>query len=232
MSHSGIQSVRICAESISGHVSLIMSHTPNSPGQSFAEGPDSTSVTLLERIKLRDPDGWQRLTDLYSPLVYRWCRHCRLGPEDAADVVQEVFVAVARRAEQFRRERPSDSFRGWLWTIAQNKIRDHFRQHQGKLDAEGGTIAQQRLGQIAEELSSSSGSFAEAGQDSSLEHRAVELARASVEDRTWQAFWKLTVEDIPAAEVAERLGMSVPAVYKAKYRVMRLVRKELDDLIE
>ena len=209
-----------------------MSHNSNSPSHSPAEGPDSTSVTLLDRIKRRDPDGWQRLTDLYSPLVYRWCRHCQLRPEDAADVVQEVFAAVARNVENFRRERAADSLRGWLWTIAQNKIRDHFRRQQGALEAEGGTVAQQRLAQIAEELSSSSGSFAEAGQDSSLEHRAVELARASVEDRTWQAFWKLTVEDVPAAEIAEQLGMSVPAVYKAKYRVMRLVRKELDDLIE
>ncbi len=196
------------------------------------EGPERTSVTLLDRVKQSDAVGWERLSDLYSPLVYRWCRKCQVRPEDAADVVQEVFAAVARNINNFRRERSSDSFRGWLWTITHNKIRDHFRRRQDEAQAEGGTMAQARMADIAEQLSSSSGSFAKAGQDSSLEHRAVELARASVEDRTWQAFWKMTVEDVPAAEIAEQLGMSVPAVYKAKYRVMRLVRKELEDLIE
>jgi len=214
-----------------GNADFVMSHNLNSPSQSPGEGPESTSVTLLDRIKRRNPDGWQRLTDLYGPLVYRWCRQCQVRPEDAADVVQEVFAAVARSVENFRRERPGDSFRGWLWTIAHNKIRDHFRRRHDEAQAEGGTIAQHRMAEVAEQLTSSSGSFVASGQDSSLEHRAVELARASVEDRTWQAFWKLTVEDVPAAEIAEQLGMSVPAVYKAKYRVMRLVRKELDDLI-
>jgi RNA polymerase sigma-70 factor (ECF subfamily) len=60
----------------------------------------------------------------------------------------------------------------------------------------------------------------------------VELARAGVEDRTWQVFWQLTVEGLPAAEVAGRHGMTVAAVYKAKYRVMRLVRRELDDVVD
>jgi RNA polymerase sigma-70 factor (ECF subfamily) len=71
-----------------------------------------------------------------------------------------------------------------------------------------------------------------AQQGTSPKQRAVELARAGVEDRTWQVFWQMTVDKLPAAEVAKQLGMSVAAVYKAKYRVMRLVRRELDDLVD
>jgi hypothetical protein len=40
-----------------------------------------------------------------------------LQPSDAADTLQEVFEAVAVHLPDFRRDQPSDTFRGWLWTI-------------------------------------------------------------------------------------------------------------------
>jgi hypothetical protein len=112
----------------------------------------SISTSLLDRVKARQPAAWECLVDLYAPEVYRWCRQSGLQGEDTADVVQEVFTAVAAHVEQFRRERPGDSFRGWLWTITRNKIRDHFRHRQGQPQAAGGTDAQQQLGQIPDSL--------------------------------------------------------------------------------
>ncbi len=201
--------------------------------ETSSEGaPDSTSSSLVDRIKQRDSDAWQRLADLYSPLVYGWCRHLGVPADDAGDVLQEVFLAVARGIARYRHDREGDTFRGWLWTITQNKVRDHFRNRRAESQATGGTDAQQRLAQIPDELPSTWTSPPPAGQCLSPEQRAVELARAGVEDRTWQAFWRLTVEGLPAAEIAEQLGMSVAAVYKAKYRVMRLVRRELEDLVD
>lgn len=208
----------------------------NSDGSNSSRSADnasgSTATSLLERVKARDSEGWQRLVDLYGPLVYRWCRKCGLRPEDTEDISQEVFKAVATHIAGFRRDRPDDSFQGWLWTITHNKIRDHLRRQQGKPEAAGGTQAQQRLAEIAEQLSASSIASAASGEETALEHRAVELARAGVEDRTWQAFWLVTIEGKPVADVADQLEMTPSAVYKAKYRVMRLVRSELDDLIE
>jgi hypothetical protein len=45
----------------------------------------STSSGLLERVRERDADAWRRLAKLYTPLVYRWARHCNLQSSDAAD---------------------------------------------------------------------------------------------------------------------------------------------------
>ncbi len=42
-------------------------------GSAF-ETSSSTSTSLLRRVKARDPDAWQRLVNLYGPLVYRWAR--------------------------------------------------------------------------------------------------------------------------------------------------------------
>ena len=65
-----------------------------------------------------------------------------------------------------------------------------------------------------------------------LLHRGLELVRADFEERTWQAFWRCTIEGHPAAEVAADLGMRVDAVYQAKARVLRRLRQELGDLLD
>ena len=88
------------------------------------EEAGETGTTLLARIKNKDPDGWERFVHLYSPLIYRWCRQSGLNETDAADVGQEVFHAVARGIENFHRTQVGGTFRGWLRTIVQNKLRD------------------------------------------------------------------------------------------------------------
>jgi len=194
--------------------------------------PGSVSSSLLQRVRLRDPEAWQRLVQLYGPQVYLWARQSGLQTQDAADIVQEVLTAVATHIEGFRRDRPDESFRGWLWTITRNKVRDHFRGLEGQAQAEGGTDAQRRLAQIPEHSADTSATSHHGGADAALERRALELVRAKVEDRTWQAFWRVTVDGRPVDEVAQELGMSGAAVYKSKYRVMRLVRNMLSDLLE
>ncbi len=191
-------------------------------------GPESTSSSMLERARTGDTEAWRRLSDLYSPLIYRWCRQFDLQAADAADVAQDVFAAVLASLKAYHRDRPGDSFRGWLWTITRNKVRDHLRRRQGQPQAEGGTEAQERLVRVpAREPEASA-----PDQDNSLEHRAVELIRAGVEERTWRAFWLVTVEKRDATAVAEQLGISLQAVYDAKYRVRRRIRQHLDGLIE
>jgi RNA polymerase sigma-70 factor, ECF subfamily len=188
-------------------------------------------MSLLGRAKAGESIAWGQLVELYAPLIYEWCRRNGLQGDDAADVAQEVFSAVSKSFESFRRDRPGDSFRGWLWTIARNKIRDHFRRLQGAAQGAGGTRAQERLAEIPEpsaELSASSSP----GDGNCLERRAIELVRAGVEERTWQAFWRVAVEDEDAATVAESLAISVQAVYDAKYRIRRKVRQELDGLLD
>ncbi len=192
----------------------------------------STSTSLLGRAKAGEGQAWHRLVDLYTPLIYEWCRRQGLQAEDASDVGQEVFVAVARSIDGFRRDRPNDSFRGWLWTITRNKIRDHFRNRKGQPDAQGGTDAQRRLAEVPEQPPDASHSSLPGKAGDSLQQRAVELVHASVEERTWQAFWRVAVEGEEVAAVARELGISVQAVYDAKYRIRRKIRQELDGLIE
>jgi RNA polymerase sigma-70 factor (ECF subfamily) len=201
------------------------------PGPAGGESPPSsaTSRSLLQRARSADAGAWDRLVALYGPLVLHWCRHGGLRPEDAADVFQEVFQAVAAHLGGFRKEREADTFRGWLRTITRNKVRDFFRRQGREPGAVGGTDAHRRLAQLpapAEE--GPDGAEAERG----LFRRALDLIRGEFEERTWQAFWRTTVAGQAAKDVAADLGMSPGAVRVAKSRVLHRLREELGDLME
>jgi RNA polymerase sigma-70 factor (ECF subfamily) len=193
---------------------------------------DSSSIssTLLERVQAQRPEAWERLVELVGPVVYRWCRQSGVACEDAADLVQEVFGAVARGVGDFRRTGPNDSFRAWLATITRNKIRDHFRRRQLRAQARGGTDAQEQLLEVRQPSDPTPPSDGQQ-EDGLLARRALELVRAEFEDRTFEAFWRTAVEGQSPADVAQDLGTSVAAVYQAKSRVLRRLRQELDDLL-
>ncbi len=183
----------------------------------------STSSSLLQGARAGENEAWRRLVGRYAQIVYARCRRVGIGPDDAQDVVQEVFSSTATHLCEFRYRSPTDSFRSWLKTITHNKIADHFRRQGAQPKAEGGSAAQQRFAELATEPLAGSASDSAIG-DTRL-HKVLEIANASVEELTWQAFWQLTVEERTAADVAEQLGMGTKAVYEAKYRVSRLIRK-------
>ncbi|HJT78637.1 MAG TPA: sigma-70 family RNA polymerase sigma factor [Gemmataceae bacterium] len=201
---------------------------PDSGGRS--PSPAATSRSLLDRARADDAAAWDRLVGLYAPLVLHWCRRWGLREEDAADVFQEVFQAVATHLAGFRKEAPGDTFRGWLRTITHNKVRDHFRRRGREPGGVGGSEAQRRLAQIPAPPEEESADDERAEQG--LFHRALELIRGEFEERTWQAFWRTAVEGGAAHDVAAELGMSPGAVRVAKSRVLQRLREELGDLQE
>jgi RNA polymerase sigma-70 factor, ECF subfamily len=206
---------------------FVMAHSGNATDRPGSAASGSTSTSLLERVKARDAEAWRRLVKLYGPLVYRWCRQSGRGAEEADDIVQEVFSAVAQHVGTFRHEQPSDSFRAWLATITRHKISDSLRRRHGEAPAQGGTAAQQRLLQLPE---LSCPSTDQPGDDDTPWHRSLELVRAEFEDRTWRAFWRVVVDGQTPADVADEFGLTIHAVYKAKSRVLRRVRQELGGL--
>jgi RNA polymerase sigma-70 factor (ECF subfamily) len=193
-----------------------------------------TPSSLLVRV--RSPEdrrswesAWRRLVDLYSPVVYAWCLGAGLQPADAADVGQEVFLTVARKLGQFRRDREADSFRGWLYAIARNKVRDWAR-HRGASGANGDEDLLEQL--EAPQRGPSDPPVSDTQESRLFYRRALDLVQGEFEPRSWQAFWGVVVEGQPPADIAARLGMTANAVYLAKSRVLRRLREEFDGLVE
>ncbi len=195
---------------------------------SFASAASSTSLSLLQRVKDQHPDAWPRLVRLYGPLVFHWCRRAGLSAHDAADVVQEVWIAVARNISDFRRDRPTDTFRGWLRRITQYKVVDRWRDPEPS--AIGGSDARGMFEQVADKIPDSAEQIA--SDNDLLTRTALELIRAEFEERTWRAFWRMAVDERSSPDVAAELGMTKQAVRQAKCRVVRRVREELQGMFE
>ncbi len=196
-------------------------------------GSSSISSTLLAQLRSGRPEAWQRFVRIYSPLIYRWCRRAGVVADDAADVLQEVLASVMRHVSDFRRDGPHDSFTAWLAAITRSKVSDHYRRRRGKAEARGGTTAQRQMAEIPQPPRSAEETIRpDAEAAACLTHRVLDTIRAEFEPGTWQAFWRTAVEGQPPAHVAEDLKMSTAAIYMAKSRVLRRLRRALGELPE
>jgi RNA polymerase sigma-70 factor (ECF subfamily) len=191
----------------------------------------TTSASLLDAVRLRDEEAWHRLTQIYGATVYRWCRRAGLQATDAADVVQEVFFAVAGGIDQFRADRAGDTFRGWLWTIFRSKLIDHFRRR--KREAQG--IGQQSGPSPIDVLASLDESTisGDAGDETALVvRRALAAIERDFSGPTWQAFWRSVVLDQRTGEIAAALKLTPGAVCMARSRVLRRLRETLHGAVQ
>lgn len=191
----------------------------------------STSRSMIAAARSNSPAAWARLVKLYTPLVSGWCGCWGVARQDIADMVQDVFTAVAANLARFRKERPDDTFRGWLKTIARNKVHDYFRRRVGVAAAAGGTEALRLMSQVCD----ATGQRAESEDSIEPElfsvvlRQALESIRREFHEQTWQAFWRTVVEGRCAADVASELGMQAGAVRVSKSRVLCRLRRELGD---
>jgi RNA polymerase sigma-70 factor (ECF subfamily) len=189
---------------------------------------DATSTSLLRRAVAREPDAWERIVTIYSPLVHHWCRQAGIPEHDVQDVSQDVFAAVSASLATFRSDRPGTTFRAWMRGIARHKLL-HYFQGRGE-PAAGGTAAHMRLQEVP--IPPDPLELSEAPADvAGVFHRAVSLVRDQFEERTWRAFWRVAVEDRSPAEVATELGITANAVRQAKSRVLRRLKEEMGELI-
>lgn len=188
---------------------------------------DSVSTSLLVRARANDRTAWERLADLFTPVVYNWVRRGGVPEADAEDVVQDVFLEVARGLARFHKDQPGDSFGGWLRTLTRRRTCDYHRR--GPLAGAGGSTARAALEQVPDTPHDD----ADPTDDPTAEvvRRGLELIRPEFEPRTWQAFQAVAADGRPAADVAAELGTTVGAVYMAKSRVLKRLREELDGLI-
>ena len=186
----------------------------------------TTSPSLLVRLRQPgQPQAWARFVDLYAPLLYHWARRLTPHPDDAAELVQDVFVILVRQLPQFDHQ-PGRRFRGWLWTV----LRNAWRARRRKAAAGPGAARAADL----DDLPAPEGP-SQAEEDEDRRHfigRALRLVRDDCEPVTWQAFQEYAVAGRAAAEVAAELGLSANAVRLARSRVLRRLRAELDGVLD
>ena len=195
-----------------------------------------TSTDLLRQAKANSQTAWEQLVARYSRRIYRWCRRAGLQPPDAADVAQEVFHVVARKLGDFHRDRPGDTFRGWLRRITNNKVNDYYRKRNKTADKAAGGVNQVEFLAAAQEpsgtwntsLLASDVSIVSSFKNQHIQ-KVIKDVRANISQRDWKLFWRIAVDGQSAADAARELGITANAARLVKMRVLKRLKNGLAD---
>jgi|688.fasta_scaffold277222_2 RNA polymerase sigma factor (sigma-70 family) len=183
------------------------------------------SLIYLLGNAIRPEAAWKRFVEIYGPVIFDWCRHCKLQDADARDVTQETLLRLAQYLPAFQ-YKADQRFRGWLRTIVHHCVCDWGAERRRMAPGSGDTEvlefleSQPAREQLIERL--------EKQFDQELLHLAMERVRDRVEPLTWQVFELLALQRLSGVEVARQTGMKVASAFASRSKVQRLLRAEID----
>ena len=190
----------------------------------------TTHVSLLMRIRnLQDSVSWADFVRLYAPMIFQYGRRMGLQDADAADVTQDVLASVAESIGDFHYDRNLGRFRGWLKTIAYHALCGVQRRKKRNPAVAESEVFRQAA---ANATTDSDARFWDDQYTQRIFRLAARQVEAQVQPTSWEAFSATTLRGEDPDAVAERLGMSVGAVYVAKSRVYSRVREALREFDE
>lgn len=204
----------------------------NAPNFTWGSTMPDTSHTLLERLSRGgDKDSWRTLVELYAPLLRAWLLRYDTPPADCDDLVQDVLLVVVRELPAFQHNHRTGAFRAWLRRIMVHRLRGAWRAR----DRDAAGLNGDRLARRLDELQDNDGEISrlwDREHDQYLVHRLLDLVEPRFEPSTWTAFRRVTLEGHDARQVAVELEMSLNAVFTAKSRVLRELRRLGQGLID
>lgn len=185
----------------------------------------STETSLLIRLQSReDTAAWNRFVRLYTPLIHHWALQLVGNPNQAQDLVQDIFVTLLGNIAIISR-RPPKSFRAWLRTVTLNRCRDWLRHQKRQSNPE-------LLARIEVATEDPTQLLTEQEYRTFVARAALKLMRDCFSEQTFAACWQSVVLGRPAKLIAADLGISQNAVYLARGRVLARLRQELAGLWE
>ena len=183
---------------------------PMSPVNSAQEVSSDESLLL----RLRDGDvaaGEVLVARYYLPLM-RYLQRIA-GQRSAEDLHQQTWLSVLAHADRFVAASDKSSFRGWLFRIASNKAKDHWRSARREKAAKEG------VSRITEIESPWAGSRADGAEQRDKLRRAIEQLPQAQRDVLMMRYYG----NFKFVEIAEVLGCPVnTALTRAHKGLIRL----------
>jgi len=166
-------------------------------------------------------DAIPRLVDAYGGLVHGLARQLCRGPEEAEDLVQEVFLNAYRGWSSFEgRSDPS----AWLWTIAARACQRMHRRRSGEPDAlaslDDDAFERAELGAVPDE-----------GIDAAARSELVERLRGAIADLAPDFRLPLVLKEVVGLsidEIATALDVAAGTVKSRLHRGRLALRRALE----
>lgn len=164
---------------------------------------------------------WAEFCARYRPVLLSFGRRLGLREDDAQDAAQETLLAFADCYRRGQYTRDKGRLRNWLYGIARNQIH-LLRRRDERQRATTAAEIDRRLEEQpeADELAAAWEEEWRRG----LIQNCLEEAHRHFGEETVRAFVLFVLQEWPAEQVAEHLGMTRNAVFKAKRRVLLHMR--------
>ncbi len=193
----------------------------------------TTSNTLLMRLKdMDDKSAWDRFYDLYSPLVISFSLRRKCSQAMAYDVLQETMVCLMRIMPDFQYNPRVGRFHSFLFKVVDSRITDAYRRNR-RINLAGSETEHRQLIECLEDSR-----VEEPGRQwdqlwrQNLLLRALDNVREMVHPQTYRSFQMYVLEERPICVVAAELGLNANAIYQHKNRVTKMLKKELELLLD
>jgi RNA polymerase sigma-70 factor, ECF subfamily len=183
-------------------------------------------AVLVQALRDGEPGAAERLVDTYGDRVYRLAVRITGVNEDAEEVAQDALWTAARKIHMFKGDA---AFGSWLYRITANAAYQKLRARKGRqqelpweqilppLDPEG------RHFEPIDDWSPRVDEYALQGELREVLTKAIEGLPS--DHRT--AFVMHDVEGLSNPEIAETLGISLPAVKSRVHRSRLYLRQRL-----
>jgi RNA polymerase sigma-70 factor (ECF subfamily) len=170
---------------------------------------------LVSALAQGDQAALGALYDRFHRHVYRFV--ARLSSSDADDFVQMTFLEAYRSAPRFRGD---SAVRTWLFGIAANLVRNHYRGVQRKQRAHDSLQVMPRRPPT------------EPGEAISREQQRQWIARA-IERLTpalRETYVLCVIEEVPAKEAAQALGVREASLYRRLSDARNAIRAAIEEM--
>lgn len=193
------------------------------PDRSGGDGSDRRDgeAALVERARQGDRGAFRQIVETHQGDVYYLALGLLRHPEDAEDVVQDVFIRAYKSLGRFRAEA---SLGTWLYRVALNACRDHQRKRRF-------ASLQQSLGLFTEPESR----WIERRADADPERGAASTRIAADVDRALEqlspaerkVFVLRQYNQLSIKETARVIGRAEGTVKNLLFRALKKLQKEL-----
>ena len=190
-----------------------------------------TSKSLLERAK-DDPksDAWFKLISIYEPLIAGWIVRAGVEQSEVGDISQEVFQTMSHELGAFEHNGRTGAFRNWLKTTTINRCRRYWESKKRRARLSGTINGPDVLNQLADPNSELSKTWDDE-HDHYVIDRILKLVEREFDPKSFEVFVRNALKAESPELLAREYEISVGQVYKIKFRVMKRLRQEANELV-
>lgn len=182
-----------------------------------------SDLELIVEFQKGDQQSFEELISRYSNKVFSLASRLTRNPEDAEEVLQDVFVTVHRKISGFEGK---SSFSSWLYRVTVNAAFMKLRKRKQEQTVPLEELVQ--AAQVVPALKSPESSFVDSQTIRNEMLEALEAAIRKLPDDYRPVFILRDVDGLTSREVSKILDLTVPAVKSRLHRSRLMLRRRLN----